>query len=98
MWTGLADILVGDIISVAGVFRDGTMDESRSHVVDNIQAWRVTADRGAALVPVLSSGEPDVESYWFGRSTGIATERGRVGIVSRPARLGPDCGPRTVEK
>ena len=82
------DILVGDIISVAGVFRDGTMDERRSYITENVQVWRVAAHGGTSLIPVLSSGEPDVESYWFGRSTGIVNERGACGIVSKPTPAG----------
>ena len=82
------DILVGDIISVAGVFRDGTIDEHRSHVTDNVQVWRVAARGGTSLTPVLPSGELDVESYWFGRSTGIVNERGAYGVVSRPTVAG----------
>ena len=81
-------ILVGDIISVAGVFRDGTMDEHRQHVADNVQFWRVAVNGGAALLPVLQSGEPDVESYWFGRATGIVNEHGRYGVVSTPTLAG----------
>ena len=81
-------ILVGDIISVAGVFRDGTMDAHRQHVSENVQVWRVAANGGTRLLPVLPSGEPDVESYWFGRSTGIVNDRGAYGVVSSPTPSG----------
>ena len=81
-------ILVGDIISIAGVFRDGTMDERQQHISENVQFWRVAVNGGASLLPVLPSGEPDVESYWFGRSSGIVNEHGRYGIVSKPTPAG----------
>lgn len=80
------DILVGDLITVAGVFRDGTMDEHRQHIADNVQVWRVAEHGGARLLPVLPSGAPDVHSYWYGRSTGIVTEYGSPGLVSSPSR------------
>lgn len=79
---------IGDVIEVHGVFRDGTMDESRSRVAENRQIWRVARDGGDELLPILASGEADVESYWFGRATGIAYERGRAGVMSRPTVSG----------
>ena len=81
-------ILAGDIISVAGLFRDGTMDEHRQNISENVQVWRVATNGGTKLIPVLPSGEPDVESYWFGRSTGIVNKHGRYGIISEPTHAG----------
>ena len=40
---------VGDIIAVAGVFRDGTMDETRQHETDTVQHWHVDAKNGGAM-------------------------------------------------
>ena len=81
-------IRVGDIISVAGIFRDGTMDEHRQHITENVQFWRVEMNGGTRLLPVLPSGELDMASYWFGRSTGIVNEHGRFGVVSTPTLMG----------
>lgn len=80
----------GDIINVTGIFRNGVMDEHDTDT-DNRQFWRVTSVGGrkgviCELVPVLQSGEPDVASYWFGRSSAIVKEDGRYGVVSEPRR------------
>lgn len=71
-------IQVGDILSIAGVFRNGTMDESRQYVTDNVQVWRAAAPGGTVLEPVLQNGDPDVESFWFGRMNGIAIDPARL--------------------
>ena len=81
-------LIAGDIISIAGVFRDGAMDERRQDIQDNVQHWRVAAHDGSVLLPILPSGEPDVESYWFGRSSGIVNQHGRYGVVSKPTHAG----------
>lgn len=81
-------ILKGDIVSVGGIFRDGTMDERRTSDTHNIQWWRAGTNGGTRLIPVMQNGEPDVESYWFGRESGIVNEGGRVGVVSRPTLAG----------
>ena len=78
----------GDRISIAGIFRDGTMDERRSRETAGVQYWRVDSRGGGLLSPVLPSGAPDVESYWFGRATGIVNDRGRYGVVSKPTLAG----------
>lgn len=77
-------ILVGDLISIAGIFRDGTMDESKQAVTENVQNWRVLEHGGSRLAPVTPAGEPDVDSYFFGRTTGIAFQHGGFGVVSQP--------------
>lgn len=79
------EIRSGDLITIAGILRDGVMDETRSMDTANIQHWRVTKDDGRAMEPVTATGEADVESYWFGRRTWISS---RGGVMSHATHHG----------